>query len=127
MMPSSFAQTELMKSRTSSASRLCAKEVKPEKSAKSTVTCFRSVELTVASFWAGAREASTGLPQLGQKRAATGKSAPQHKQRAATSTPHFGHTCKDEETSVPHAGQNMTGRISGMRAQKTEKMRWLAQ
>src|SRR5438128_1843586 len=95
-----------MWSRTSSASRLEEKLVKPEKSAKRTVTCLRS-EVGSRRFWLLSFKVglATAWPQAGQNRAAEGNSAAQWAQCGAIPAPQFTQNRAAEALSVPQASQ----------------------
>src|ERR1041385_1833070 len=109
MISSSFCQTVLMKSRTSSASRLWTKVVKPAKSANRTVICLRSPEGTATGdLDCGEANAATGWPQAGQKRAPGGNAVWQLRQRAVRAAPHLTQRRAVAEFSLPQDGQNMT-------------------
>jgi len=85
--------------------------VKPEKSAKRTVTSLRSPAGNLSVVLSSADEVNDAAsPQDGQNLASAGKSAPHCEQRFANPAPQLKQKRAVERFSTPQASQNITHR-----------------
>ncbi len=97
----------VMRTRSSSGSTCSAREEKPTRSAKSTVTGLRSAGTRPSDALAS----SSGRPQAPQKRKPAGTSAPQEGQAVPRAAPHEPQKRKPSGLLAPQAGQLGIGGI----------------